>query len=444
MSGLVRLLGGAGAQGHSPEHLSEAVSVTVRGADSQVEIQLGHFCNNRCVFCVSGQLTEQGLAPKIDTEPIFAALEAAATRGVTRLTFLGGEPTIQPSFLPSLKHALSLGFDDITIFTNGVRTWKTGFMEEVVALGRFTWRFSIQGGDEATHDEVVGRKGAFERIRRGLVWLKERDQDVTANLCVNALSYASLPKYAAFLTDHGVRQFHVDVVRPANAGVRSEDHLRRILVRFTDMAPAFDEMLRAFEAIEPTYDVNVGNLPFCTLPAWAWRIQHGGEDTATVTTDGAGRLGRVWDKYAHQRAGMVHGPACGECGFRDACRGVPEKYAAFYGLEELVPLSAEARIQADRRRDAIRGRPNDELDRDLLAAAARAKRLKASGPFAGWRWAGAVRVDRDVEVTFNGPDQASFRLVLGNRTARFEVGERTTAEEARPAIEAVAAALGRS
>jgi len=77
-------------------------------------------------------------------------------------------------------------------------------------------------------------------------------------------------------------------------------------------------------------------------------------------------------------------------------------------------------------------------------AAARAKKLRAAEPFAGWRWGGAVRVDREVQVTFLGPDQASFRLVLGNRTARFEVGERTTAQEARPAIEAVAVALGRS
>jgi len=313
-----------------------------------------------------------------------------------------------------------------------------------VALGRFTWRFSIQGGDEATHDEVVGRKGAFERIRRGLVWLKEHDQDVTANLCVNALSYESLPAYAALLTDHGVRQFHVDVVRPDNAGVRSEEHLRRILVSCTDLAPSLDAMLRAFEAIDDRYDVNVGNLPFCTLPAWAHRIQHGGEATATVTTDGAGRLGRVWDKYAHQRAGMVYGPRCGECGFRDTCRGVPETYAEFYGLDELVPLSAEARIEADRRRDDLRRVRSDDDDKDLRLATARATRLRAAGPFAGWRWGEARRSDRGVRVTFRGPNEASFALLLGSRTARFEVEERTTADEARPAIEAVAAALRRA
>jgi MoaA/NifB/PqqE/SkfB family radical SAM enzyme len=420
------------------------VSVTVRDGDTQVEIQLGHFCNNRCVFCVSGQLTEQGLAPKIDTGPIFTALEAAAARGATRLTFLGGEPTIQPSFLPSLKRAIELGFDDITIFTNGVRTWKTGFMEEVVALGRFTWRFSIQGGDEATHDEVVGRKGAFERIRRGLAWLQARDQDVTANLCVNALSYRSLPKYAALLTGFGVRQFHVDVVRPDNAGVRTDEHFRRILVRFTDMAEPFDAMLRAFEAIDPLYDVNVGNLPFCTLPTWAWRIQHGGEATATVATDGAGRLGRVWDKYAHQREGMVYGGRCGECAFRDVCRGVPETYARLFGVDELVPLPPAVRFEADRRRDGLRQRRADAAARNLAKIAARAKRLRTAGPFAGWRWAGIVRADPALRVTFRGPDQAWFVLVLGNRTARFEVGDRTTAEEARPAIEAVAEALGRA
>ena len=291
--GLVQLLGGAGRQGHTTEHLREAVDVTVRGAGSQVEIQMGHFCNNRCVFCVSGQLTEQGLAPKIGLGPIVAALEAAAARGVTRVTFLGGEPTIQPSFLPALKAALELGFDDVTIFTNGVRTWKTRFMEEVCALGRFTWRFSIQGGDAATHDEVVGRKGAFARIERGLAWLQERGQDVTVNLCVTELSRRSLPAYAPLLTGYGVRQLHVDVVRPANAGVRDEAHWARILPTWTDLAGDLRAMLAAFDALDPDFDVNLGNLPYCVLSEHADRIQHGGEPTATVTTDGRRRLGRV-------------------------------------------------------------------------------------------------------------------------------------------------------
>ena len=283
--GLVSIGGGIGREAHDSEHLREAVRVTARGDGDRVEIQLGHFCNNRCVFCVSGQLTEQKLAPRIELEPIVAALEAAAERGVRRVTFLGGEPTIQPSFQPALERAVALDFEEIVIFTNGVRTWKAPFMEHVVSLGRFTWRFSLQGGDEETHDRVVGRRGAFERIRRGMLWLSERQQDITVNMCVNGHSYRSLPLFPELLVGRGPRQLHVDTVRPNGAGVRSEQELDGLLVPYSDMAPFFEAMLQGFSELDPSFEVHVGNLPYCVLPGWTAWLHHGGEATATVTTD---------------------------------------------------------------------------------------------------------------------------------------------------------------
>ena len=50
---------------HSDKHLQEAQELTIFGEEHhQIELQLGHVCNNRCVFCVSGQLTEQRLATR--------------------------------------------------------------------------------------------------------------------------------------------------------------------------------------------------------------------------------------------------------------------------------------------------------------------------------------------------------------------------------------------
>ena len=100
----------------APRHLE----VLPAGPAAQVEIQLGHVCNNRCVFCVSGQLTAQGLARPLPTAPALAALEQAAARGARKVTFLGGEPTLQASLVPAITRALDLGFTAIVVFTNGV------------------------------------------------------------------------------------------------------------------------------------------------------------------------------------------------------------------------------------------------------------------------------------------------------------------------------------
>ena len=58
-----------------------ATTVTTSGSGHKFEIQLGHLCNNRCVFCSSGQLTAMKIARAVPLEPIIEALEAARAAG---------------------------------------------------------------------------------------------------------------------------------------------------------------------------------------------------------------------------------------------------------------------------------------------------------------------------------------------------------------------------
>lgn len=326
-------------RGHKRLHILEAQSVATFGSGAQIEIQLGHICNNRCVFCVSGQMTEQRLAGTIATEPVIRELEAAAARGAKKLTILGGEPTLQRSFLPALRRAVELGFDEIVIFTNGVKTRRRAFVEELVALGRFTWRFSIQGGNEAAHDRVTQKPGAFAKIIEGMRHLKELGQLVTANACINEHSYRSLPDFPALIQEHDVTQLHVDMIRPSDAGVRTDEYLQSIMPRYADMAPYFREMLEGFDALDPDFDVNVGNYPYCLLPEWSHKIHHDGEDTMTVAADGLNELSKPWNKYEVKRTDKRHPAQCDACVFKPQCNGIFDKYAQFYGYEEFKPVS---------------------------------------------------------------------------------------------------------
>ena len=72
----------------------------------QVEIQLGHMCNNRCVFCVSGQRTAQREAFPIEAEPVIEKLREGRALGMRKVTLLGGEPTLQPGFMDVVRGAV--------------------------------------------------------------------------------------------------------------------------------------------------------------------------------------------------------------------------------------------------------------------------------------------------------------------------------------------------
>jgi len=68
----------------------------------QVEIRLAHMCNNRCVFCVSGQRTAMGEALPLPAAPVIAKLGEARAQGHEKLTLLGGR---RPASEARLRHS---------------------------------------------------------------------------------------------------------------------------------------------------------------------------------------------------------------------------------------------------------------------------------------------------------------------------------------------------
>ena len=320
--------------------------------DPEFELQLGNFCNNRCCFCSSGQDTQDGHAGVVPLEDTLAALDEAHRNGLRKVTFLGGEPTLYDTFLPALKRAVSLDFDEIVIFTNGARGKDARWLNDVVSMGSFTWRFSIQGGNEETHDAVTGRKGSFARILHALEHLNRvGGQRISSNMCVNEHSFRSLPDLPSLAAKYNLVQICVDMVGASRTGVRSDAYLRSIMARYSDIAVFLERMLDGFEATAPRCEVNVTNVPICVLPRWAHVLSYGGEHTTTYTVDGEDNSGelrtRAFDKYAYQSSTHQHLSCCEECVFQTMCRGVQTKYLELHGEDEFSPVSREQLLAID-------------------------------------------------------------------------------------------------
>ncbi len=387
-----------------------AAAVTASGSGHRYEIQLGHLCNNRCVFCSSGQLTAMKIARTVPVEPILEALEDARAAGATHLTFLGGEPTIHKRFREALSKAVDLGFEHIVIFTNGVMFPQPGFIESITSMGNFEWRISIQGATEEAHVATTERPESFQRIVHGLGELQRRGQLVTTNMCVNERSYRSLPHYPELLKKYGVRQLHVDIVRPESTGERNEDYLREIMPRYSDMAPYYSAMLDGFDAWDPDFDVNVGNLPYCILPEWGSRIHHGGQETVTKSSDGEG-LEDEMNKYEWQASLRRHLPTCDDCVFRTRCTGIFRVYLDLHGEDEFRGLSREEVLSRDTQHR------NFVLFAETWLAPLR-QALATNGAADGWRMQQEISEDRrrQVEISFaHGASGGQVRLCFQRR-----------------------------
>ena len=349
--------------------------------DRQIEIQLGHMCNNRCVFCVSGQRTEMRQAFPIAGLPVVERLREARASGIEKVTLLGGEPTIQPEFLDIVRAAVDLAFEEIVVFTNGVKTARAGFVDEVLATGgNFTWRLSFQGGDARAHERTTKKLGSFARLVESLENLHARHQRITVNMCVVRSNFESVAAFPALLLKYGVTQLHLDMIRPLDAGQRTEDEMRDMLPRYSDMVPALEKMIAGFPA---GFDVNIGNLPYCIAPQLASVVHHDGNPTLTVAIDGDDALSEPWDKYEVKRRDKVKIDACRTCAFDDRCSGIFDTYRRFYGTEELRPL--------ERKHLPVAVDPLAGIDPRIGRCLAR---LRSSAPFPELTWHD-TRIDGD-------------------------------------------------
>ena len=171
----------------------------------------------------------------LPAEPILRELTEAYSRGNRKVTLLGGEPTLQPSFFKVVEHAAALGFEEIVVFTNGVKTSREWFVKKLLSLGApLSFRISLQGATKEAHERTTKRPRSFDRIEKSMALLHEAGCKMTVNMCVVETNYASVPFFPELLKPYGVSQLHLDMMRPLDAGIRTEEELR------AREAPAFE------------------------------------------------------------------------------------------------------------------------------------------------------------------------------------------------------------
>lgn len=304
----------------------------------EARLTINSTCNQRCLFCGPQR------GPSLTAEAARRTLDRLRRTHpeATALIITGGEPTLSPALVASVRHAKKLGFHDMMMTTNGVRLADAAFCDELREAGLGRLNFSMHTTRSATFDRITRTKGFFPKVMKGLENAATRF-DILANMVINRHNHREVPAMVRFLsklqarTDASLRLMPSIVVieeDPARSVVPWEN----ISISNTRIVPYLAEAVR-FDRAQPRPVImaqfgGLSFMPLCAcrehpeLLAYAPRVRF----TESIGyMDGDGRV-------PPEGVRRVKAASCRSCRLDAACPGVAPGYAALYGLSELVPL----------------------------------------------------------------------------------------------------------
>lgn len=149
---------------------------------------LTRYCNLKCGFCFWGD--EVGRRDFMPREIFQKALQEMAEMGTFEIELTGGEPTIHPDFPEFIEIASQLRFVT-SITTNGFRLTEKAL--SVISAGLVAHvSVSVHGANPLTHDKLVGRAGAWEKVTRNIRRLVDKGVSVSTCFVITRENYREI------------------------------------------------------------------------------------------------------------------------------------------------------------------------------------------------------------------------------------------------------------
>jgi MoaA/NifB/PqqE/SkfB family radical SAM enzyme len=133
-------------------------------------------------------------------------LKICRNLGARYVTILGGEPTLHPQLVEIVYFANTLGYEQITIDTNGILVHHISDISP--ALLKYV-SVSLDGGTSETNDDIRG-DGAFNKSLKGIKWLVDNGYSVRLNCTVTKKNLDDLEQFLDLAESLGIRlvNFH--------------------------------------------------------------------------------------------------------------------------------------------------------------------------------------------------------------------------------------------
>ncbi|MGC0407752.1 MoaA/NifB/PqqE/SkfB family radical SAM enzyme [Streptomyces sp. SAI-163] len=187
----------------------EPPTKTAPGGVTFLELEITGRCQLTCsshCYAEAGPTKGHGTMTGDDWKTV---IEEAARIGVTKVQFIGGEPTLHPDFTDLVDHALDQGLG-VQVYSNLYRVrlehWAL-FEQPGVSLATSYYADTDEG-----HDAVTGRTGSHTATRANIIEALRRGIHVQVGI-VDVLNGQRVDEARADLEALGVTDINMDRVR---------------------------------------------------------------------------------------------------------------------------------------------------------------------------------------------------------------------------------------
>jgi len=165
-------------------------------------------CNLKCKHCYINK--KQHGKKTLPLETIEAWLKVFASKNKNaNVIFLGGEPTLHPDLSLAVKKAKALGYNSITVDTNGYLFHEILSKVDPEEIDYFS--FSLDGATRKTNDMIRG-KGSYNNCIAGIKKAISRSFTTSLIYTVSQMNLHELDMMAPLLKDLGVDRFFIQVI----------------------------------------------------------------------------------------------------------------------------------------------------------------------------------------------------------------------------------------
>ena len=295
----------------------------------RADIKVWFACNNHCNFCVQWDKREK-FKPR-SLEEIKKIIFDEYVLGAKYVVFTGGEPTVHPNLVEAVSYAKSVWYKQIQIQSNGTNFDKIDYVKDLINAWVTEFSPSIHGFYKHTHDTQVATLGAWEKVIKWFINLRQLNQIIITNSVITQVNYKEIPELASLLVKLGVTQIQFAFVHI----LWSADKNKTIVVpKKSDVMPYVYKWLDI--AKKHWIPAFTEAIPYCLMQGYEYAIAENIMPETSVV-DAEYKI----DSYAEYRwlEWKAKREECKKCKQYLYCEGPWKEYPEMYGWDEFKPIA---------------------------------------------------------------------------------------------------------